>query len=338
MTNEKHGLARSAIAFAGLAASGLAMAADPSPNPPQPPLAATVSEAARTQIAPLLAMAEQPQPEMSVAEMRAMTKAFGDPIVAARKARYQVTTKAAVIVGVPVEMVLPPGVVVDPRGPLLINFHGGGFVVDSGSLAESIPIAALTGLPVAATLYRLAPEHPYPAAVDDALAVYRDALKTRPPGRIAIFGTSAGACLTLQLLARIKRERLPMPAAAGFFSGSADFARAGDSEGYLPTLLPGKRTPDVIAPYAGETDRRDPLLSPIFGDLSGLPPMLLMTSTRDLLLSQTILAHLALLKAGVKADLRVYEGMPHAFWALLDAPETDEALAAQAQFLKTHLK
>lgn len=79
-------------------------------------------------------------------------------------------------------------------------------------------------------------------------------------------------------------------------------------------------------------------LSPIFGAPSSLPPMLLMTSTRDLLLSQTVLAHLAPLKAGVKADLRVYEGMPHAFWALPDTPETDEALAARAQFLKTHLK
>ena len=77
------------------------------------------------------------------------------------------------------------------------------------------------------------------------------------------------------------------------------------------------------------------LPSPIFGDRSSLPPMVLMSSTRDLLLSQTALA---LLKAGVKADLRVYEGMPHAFWAPPDAPETDDALAAQAQFLKTHLK
>jgi acetyl esterase/lipase len=79
------------------------------------------------------------------------------------------------------------------------------------------------------------------------------------------------------------------------------------------------------------------LLSPIYGDLSGLPPMLLMTSTRDQLLSQTVLADLALRKAGIDVDLRVYEGMAHAFWAWIECPETEVALAAQADFFAKHL-
>jgi acetyl esterase/lipase len=221
---------------------------------------------------------------------------------------------------------------------LLINFHGGGFMVDSGSLTETIPIAGLTGIPVISVMYRMAPEHPFPAAVDDALAVYRDALAHRSPGAIGVYGTSAGAILTLQLLARIKAEGLPIPAAAGVFSGSADLALAGDCEGFLPAIMDRRSAPDVLADYTAGTERTHPLLSPIYGDLSGFPPVLLMTSTRDQLLSQTVLADLAFRRAGVETDLRVYEGMLHAFWAWIECPETDDALAAQAEFFSKHLE
>lgn len=338
MKNVADGLGRAGAALVGMAVAGTAMAADrPSAPPPQPPLAATVSEQARTQLAPILAGALQQMPPMTVEQMRGLATTLGAPVIAARKARYHVTSERRTMGGVPIEWVVAEGKSADPRGPLLINFHGGGFTVDSGSLAETVPIAALTGLPVAAVLYRMAPEHPYPAAVDDALAVYREALKTRKPGEVAIFGTSAGAVLTVQLLARIKKEGLPMPAAAGVFSGAGDLARAGDSEGYLPPLLPGKTAPQVLSDYVGRTDPRDPGVSPLFGDLTRLPPTLLMTSTRDQLLSQTVMLHLALLKASVPAELRVYEGMPHAFWSYLDAPEAEAALSAQADFLKRHV-
>lgn len=311
--------------------------ADRMTGPLQPPLATTVSEQARAQIAPMLAAAAHAMPTLSIEQLRAFAEATGAPIIAARKARYGVATEPGDMAGVPVEWVRSAEARTATDGPLLINFHGGGFGVDSGSLSETVPIAALTGLPVLAVLYRLAPEHPYPAAVDDALVVYRAAIETRDPTRIAIFGTSAGAILTLQLLARIKAEGLPMPAAAGMFSGSGDLFRPGDCEAYLPPLLPGKTAPEVLADYVGTADPRDPGLSPLFGDLSGLPPTLLMASTRDQLLSQTAILHLALLKAGVAAELHVYEGMPHAFWAYLDAPEVDDALAAQAAFLKRHV-
>lgn len=304
---------------------------------PQPPLATTVSEEARAQIAPMLEAAARPMPTLSVEQMRAFAKAIGSPIIERRKARYGVAVERRDMAGVPVEWVRSEGADAAPDAPLLINFHGGGFTVDSGSLAETIPIGGLTGLPVAAVLYRLAPEHPYPAAVDDALAVYRAAVETRDPSRIALFGTSAGAILALQLLVRIKAEGLPMPAAAGIFSGSGDLLRAGDCEAYLPPLLPGKTAPEVLADYVGTTDPRDPGLSPLFGDLSGLPPVLLMASTRDQMLSQTVILHLAMLKAGVAAELQIYEGMPHAFWSYLDAPEVDDALGAQAAFLKRHV-
>ncbi len=258
------------------------------------------------------------------------------PMNKSRAKRFGVDVTKGNIAGVPVKFVRRrDGDAADQR--LLINFHGGGFMVDSGSETETIPIAGLTGIPVVTVMYRMAPEHPFPAAVDDALAVYKDALSQRPATSIGIYGTSAGAILTGQLLARIKAEGLPMPAAAGFFSGSADLALVSDCEGYLPSIMGTRTGPEVLADYAAGTERTDPLLSPLYGNLTGLPPTLLMTSTRDQLLSQTIRFHLALRKAGVDADLLVYEGMLHAFWAYMECPETEDALAAQAAFFDRHL-
>ena len=273
---------------------------------------------------------------LSRAGVRAAAALHLRPLNKGRARRFGVEVAKARILGVPVKLVQRRGT--DPAEKrLLINFHGGGFVLDSGSLTETIPIAGMTGIPVVTVMYRMAPEHPFPAAVDDALAVYRHALAERPASAIGIYGSSAGAILTLQLLARIKAEELPMPAAAGLFSGSADLALPGDCEGFLPPLIEGRTAPDVLSDYTVGTERTDPLLSPIYGDLSGLPPMLLMTSTRDTLLSHTIRADLALRRAGVKTDLRVYEGMLHAFWAWIECPETDDALSAQAAFFSKHL-
>jgi len=139
-------------------------------------------------------------------------------------------------------------------------------------------------------------------------------------------------------VARSMAGGCPLPRAIGFFSGSAEIARAGDSEAFTPQLQAGKSVPDVIRIYLGDADPLDPMVSPLFGDLSGLPPTMVMTSTRDLLLSQSCLLHLALREAGVPCELLVYEGLPHAFWAGVDCPETTSALSAQASFLGGHIK
>ena len=129
-----------------------------------------------------------------------------------------------------------------------------------------------------------------------------------------------------------------MPAAAGVFSGSGDLSLVGDCEAYLLPLSAGRSTVDMVEDYCTDTPRTNPLLSPNYGDLSGFPPTMLMASTRDQLLSHTVVADRALRAAGVDVDLRVYEGMLHAFWAWIECPETDVALAAQAEFLRRHLK
>ena len=224
------------------------------------------------------------------------------------------------------------------RSRVLINLHGGGFISDSGSLIEGIPISNLTKIKVVSVYYRLAPENPFPAAVDDVIAVYRELLKTYKPQNIGIFGTSAGATLTAEVAVRLKQLALTLPAALGMFSVHPDFSRPTDSQ-QLFTLdgFPGKlqphdpnRPPDD--PYPGSADRKDPVLSPQFADLRGFPPSLLITSTRDLLLSDTSLFHRALLGAGVDAKLVVFEALPHAFWYHYQLPETKEALEIMSKF------
>ena len=239
--------------------------------------------------------------------------------------------------GVPVHIVTPEGMPARNKDKVLLNLHGGGFNSDSGSFTESIPIASYTGIKVVAVLYRLSPEVKFPAAVDDSIAVYKELLKTYKPAHIVIYGTSAGAILTAEVAAKIKQLGLPMPAALGIFSGMGDFARAGDSmamyalrglAGHLDPPEPGVHDPFYVA----STDPKDPILSPIYGDLHGLPPTLFVTSGRDLLLSGTINLHRAYLTSGVDARLVVYDALPHAFWYNPQLPEAIEANHIMADF------
>lgn len=244
--------------------------------------------------------------------------------------------------GVPVRIVTPEGIPDSNKDKVLLNLHGGGFNSDSGSYTESIPIAAYTKIKVVAVLYRLSPEVKFPAAVDDSIAVYKELLKTYQPKHIVIYGTSAGAILTAEVAARIKQLGLPMPAALGIFSGMGDFARFGDSismyalrglSGHLDPPGPGAHDPY----YVGDTNPKDPVLSPIFGDLHGLPPTLFITSGRDLLLSGTVNLHRAYLLAGVDARLIVYDALPHAFWYDSKLPEAIEANHLMANFFLQQL-
>jgi acetyl esterase/lipase len=153
-----------------------------------------------------------------------------------------------------------------------------------------------------------------------------------------IYGTSAGAILTGEVAVKLKQLGLPMPAALGIFSGMGDFARMGDSMAlYALRGLSGHLdVPDVKQPhdseYAAKTDLKDPILSPVYGDMHGLPPTLFVTSGRDLLLSGTVNLHRAYLLAGVDARLVVYDALPHAFWYDPKLPEAIEANHIMAEF------
>lgn len=254
---------------------------------------------------------------------------------------YPVDIASGNIAGVPVRIITPlSGMNADC---VLINLHGGGFNSDSGSLTETIPIANLTKMKVVAVLYRLAPEHPFPAAVNDAVAVYRALLRTYQPAHIAIYGTSAGAILTGEVAVELKKLGLPQPGALGIFSGLGDFSREGDSESmYALDGLSGHLDPPAPGPhdpfYIGRTDPRDPVLSPVFADLRGLPPTLFISSERDMLLSGTTILDRAFLRAGDPAQLIVFEGLPHAFWNDVSLPESREAYGYMARFFTSNLE
>ena len=252
---------------------------------------------------------------------------------------YPVLIRSTTRGEVPVDVITPLQMPPENRNRVFINLHGGGFNADSGSRIEGDPIANLARTEVVSVYYRLAPEHPFPAAIDDVVAVYKALLKTHTPNNIAIYGTSAGAILTCEVAVRLKQLQLPLPAALGVFSGLGDFSHVSDSR-QLFTLdgLPGIPQPTADdnlpdAQYVGSTSRRDPVLSPAFADLRGLPPTLLVTSTRDMLLGDTTTLHRALLRQGVDARLVVFEALPHAFWYHFELPETREALELMAHFL-----
>jgi acetyl esterase/lipase len=253
--------------------------------------------------------------------------------------QYPVVIHPTTLANVLVDEITPLTMPAENRNRVFINLHGGGFNSDSGSRIEGDPIANLARTEVISVYYRLAPEHPFPAAVDDVVAVYQALLKSYASKNIAIYGTSAGAILTCEVAVKLKQLKISLPGALGVFSGGGDFSRVSDSR-QLFTLdgLPGllqptdsKMLPD--AQYVGYTSRRDPVLSPLFADLSGLPPTLLVTSTRDMLLGDTTSLHRALLSQGVDARLVVFEALPHAFWYHFEFPETREALELMAHFL-----
>ena len=195
---------RSSHVAAGLAAAALMAAGAAAAQ--TGPLPTTLSEAGRAAVE---ADEKAPPAPRDLPGWRAHQNRFQQEFGARQMRRYPVDVTTSRIAGVPVRLVRPAG---EParRKLILLNLHGGSFNSDSGSLTENIPVAALTRIPVVAVLYRLAPEHPFPAAVEDGLAVYRELLKSHAPSEIGIYGTSAGAIIGAQLIAPPSlRRRIP---------------------------------------------------------------------------------------------------------------------------------
>jgi len=286
----------------------------------------------------------QPEKDLSTnfAERRAATDSWQTHAGKESLAAYPAKIESMTIAGVPVRNVTPLD-----RSPfhpdwVLLNVHGGGFNSDSGSLTESIPMANLMHVRVVSVLYRLAPEHPFPAAVDDTVAVYRELLKTYKPTHIALYGTSAGAILTAETAVRLKQLHLPLPAALGIFSGMGDFSQPGDSQAMyglrgLASDIPLPGAGQKNSDYVGSTNPRDPVLSPLYADLHGMPPTLFITSGRDMLLSGTTILHRAFLRSGVDARLVVFEALDHTFWNDISLPETKETYALICDFFSGQL-
>jgi epsilon-lactone hydrolase len=249
------------------------------------------------------------------------------------------------IAGVNAYLVTPKTVAPNNANRVLMHIHGGGYVFSPGEagLPESILLAAFGGYKVVSVDYRMPPDFPYPAAMDDAIAVWKDLVKSHDPKKMAVFGTSTGGAMTLALVLRAKNEHLPLPAAIAPGTPWSDIARIGDSyesNEWIDNVLVtwdgwlGK----AALLYAAGRDLKDPQISPIYGDMTGFPPTILTTGTRDLFLSNTVRTHRKLRRAGVVADLNVYEGLSHAQYLFNpDAPETREAFTDIARFFDRFL-
>lgn len=248
--------------------------------------------------------------------------------------------------GVPVFIFTPKDLPEANRDRVLLNLHGGGYVLGPGEAGtqEAVLMAGIGKYRVIYVDYRLAPDFPYPAAIDDAMSVYRELLETTPADKIGVFGTSTGGGMTLILALRAGAEGLPLPAALAAGTPWTDLTKTGDSyftnEGVDNVLVSYEGwLGDAARVYAGEHDLKDPMLSPVYGDVSGFPPTLLTSGTRDLFLSNTVRMHLKLREAGVPADLIVFEGMSHAQYHMLgDAPETQFHFQELGRFFNRWLK
>jgi epsilon-lactone hydrolase len=259
--------------------------------------------------------------------------------------RLKVKVEKATMNGVKVFIVTPDVIAPNNLNRLLIHMHGGCYVLNPGeaALPEAMFMAGFGHVKVISVDYRMPPEAYFPAALDDGIAVYKAVSKTTSPKNIAIFGSSAGGALTLEMILKAKQEGLPLPGAIAPGTPMSDVTKVGDTfvtNAMLDNVLV---SPDGFCDagtkvYANGHDLKDPLLSPIYGDVKGFPPTILTSGTRDLLLSNTVRMHRKLRQAGIEAVLQVFEGQSHAQYYRDDtSPEAREAFEEIAGFFDKHL-
>jgi acetyl esterase/lipase len=252
-----------------------------------------------------------------------------------------VTTSAGGLGGIPVVNVDAAGA---DHASVIFYLHGGAYAI--GTAASSVGLASDLARRAGARLvtvdYRLAPEHPHPAAIDDAVAAYRGLLDSGvAASAIAIAGESAGAGLAAAILVALRHAGLPQPTAAVLMSPWADLTLSGDSVSGKAALDPAL-TPEGLArravDYLADGDPAGELVSPIFADLTGLPPLLIQAGSHEILLDDATRLAARAAAADVAITLEVTPGVPHVFQgfaAMLH--EGDAALTSAGKFLRAHL-
>ncbi|MGY5452577.1 alpha/beta hydrolase [Agarivorans sp. MS3-6] len=287
-------------------------------------------------------------PESTEEWLKAVKFANKEPAQLALKAAKEldVSVEKNSIAGVETFVVTPA--TINPRyaDHYFMHLHSGAFVFggEEAALREAIWMANGLGVKVISVDYRKPPLHPFPAAIDDAVAVWKDITSKQEASKTVIFGTSAGGNLTLTTTLRLKEQGLPMPGALFAGTPATDLAHTSDSWLTLEGLDPLGRRAGLLQStfdlYAANNNLENPLISPVYGELNNFPPTLLISGTRDLLLSDTVRMHRALRAAGVSADLHIYDGQSHADYLLglaHNLPESDDALAELNAFFNTHL-
>ena len=253
--------------------------------------------------------------------------------------RLPVAIETIRVGGVTVFDILPDGI--DPDDPrVYLDMHGGALITGAGDSCKGMGAMAAVrnGLRTWSVDYRMPPDHPYPAALDDCLTVYRALLRDHGAEHLVVGGSSAGGNLAAALVLRARDEGLPMPAAAVLATPEVDLTESGDSfntNGGVDSVLGDSLMPANLL-YADGHDLADPYLSPLFGDFTrGFPPTILSSGTRDLFLSNTVRMHRALRNAGIPADLHVIEAAPHGGF-LGSSPEDAEIGREIRRFIGEH--
>ncbi len=227
-----------------------------------------------------------------------------------------------------------------PPGPVIIYLHGGGHVLGSAqqNVATPLRVARESGIAVLSVEYRLAPEHPFPADVEDALTVYRGLLQQGfKATQIGVFGDSAGGGLSISMVLAARAAGLPLPAAVAALSPSVDHTQQGDTRHTLAEFDPVIRFAPGVSPYIGDTPASDPLLSPVYADFAGFPPLLIQVGSREVLLSDAFRLARKARAAGTEVTLDVWDGMWHVWQDVPGLPEAEQACAELGAFFTAHL-
>jgi monoterpene epsilon-lactone hydrolase len=273
-------------------------------------------------------------------------RAAAAPNVEAMRQRLKVKVEPGTMAGVRIYTVTPEKVLPENSDRVLVQIHGGCYVLNpaEAALPEAMLIASIGGYRVIAVDYRMPPEAYFPAALDDSMAVYKEVIAKTDPKRVGLIGTSAGGALVLEMGLRAKQLGLPLPGAIASGTPMSDSTKTGDTF-YTNALLDNVLVSTegfcdaAAAFYAKGHDLKDPLISPIYGDMSGFPPTILTSGTRDLLLSNTVRVHRKLRNLGIDSFLQVYEGQSHAQYGRDDRiPEVREAFTEIGTFMNSHLK
>ena len=246
-------------------------------------------------------------------------------------------SEARPVAGIPAQWVRARGVAED-AGPLLLYFHGGAFVFGSPGTHRAMLAAfsRFSGLPACLPDYRKAPEHPFPAAVDDVVATYR-AVAERPGG-VVIGGDSAGGGLALSALLEITRQGLTKPRGCVLFSPLTDLTFSGRSisgNARADALLPADRAEEMVGLYLGDHDPRDPRASPLFGDFTGAPPIWMTAGDTEILLDDTRRLAERLRECGVDVSCVIERDLPHV-WPIFHniLPEARTSLRTAAAWIR----
>ena len=302
--------------------------------------AADISAAARALLAEMLEVGPVVPEVNDIPAYREAVRAGFEPSVEQALLGFDGDIEEIQIAGIGCKQVTPRGWSSESGGCIQYAY-GGGFVCGSPheDLVIAAPLAQASGARVVMVDYRLSPEHPYPLPQQDMRALYPALLDSYGAARLAVAGESAGGNQALGLLHHLRNRGLPLPACAALLSPWCDLANRGDSHGFNDKRDPSLSQPwvDIAARlHANGHPLDDPAISPLYGDMRGLPPTMITSGSRDLLLSQALRLAQRLRSADVDCDLRIWEGMWHVF-EFYPIPEAEISIGEIAGFIRGYL-